>query len=305
MTTLNLYCFGSPRLERDGQPVSVTRRRTMALLIYLALTGRPYSREALATLLWPEHNAPLARAHLRRELFRLKQLTGEEMLFIDREQIAIRPEASISVDVLSFRQHLDTVAGHGHAPGRLCRDCQTELEEAIALYEAAFLTGFNLPDSPEFDEWQFFLGEELKQQMAGALRTLIAWHESQDQALKALPLARRWLSFDPLHEEAHRTLMRLYSYAGQHAAAHPASTRLARASSTTNLASSPRRKRLSYTRRSARGSCPPRQRRACRATCANRKRDNRTSRHSLYRSSVAPASWRNSATCWLVPVALV
>jgi DNA-binding SARP family transcriptional activator/predicted ATPase len=219
MTTLTLYCFGSPRVERDGQPVSVTRRRTMALLIYLALTGRPHSREALATLLWPEHDAQSARAHLRRELFRLKQLTGEEMLFVDREQMAFRPEAGISADVLSFRRRLDRVAGHGHAPGRLCRDCQTELEKAIALYDEAFLTGFNLPDSPEFDEWQFFLVEELQQQMAGALRTLIAWHESQGQALEALPLARRWLSFDPLNEEAHRALMRLYNHAGQQAAA--------------------------------------------------------------------------------------
>jgi predicted ATPase/DNA-binding SARP family transcriptional activator len=219
MSTLMLHCFGSPRVERDGQPLSVTRRRTMALLIYLALTGRPHSREALATLLWPENDAESARSHFRRELFRLKQLTGPEPLLIDREQVALKPEAELEVDVLCFRRHLQTVAAHGHAPGHLCSSCHSELTKAIALYDEAFLTGFNLPDSPTFDEWQFFQGEELRQQMAGALQALIAWHETQGDAAPALPLARRWLSFDALHEEAHRALMRLYSHAGQYAAA--------------------------------------------------------------------------------------
>jgi DNA-binding SARP family transcriptional activator len=45
----------------------------MALLAYLAVTGSPHSREALATLFWPEHDQSSALANLRRELSRLKE----------------------------------------------------------------------------------------------------------------------------------------------------------------------------------------------------------------------------------------
>ena len=37
-----LHLLGSPRLERDGTPVGIQRRKVMALLIYLAVTGRSH-----------------------------------------------------------------------------------------------------------------------------------------------------------------------------------------------------------------------------------------------------------------------
>ena len=39
MAKLALYLFGSPRVELDGQPIEITRRKSLALLIYLALTS--------------------------------------------------------------------------------------------------------------------------------------------------------------------------------------------------------------------------------------------------------------------------
>ena len=44
-------CFGALEVSLDGRPVALQRRSALALLAYLAVTGRTHRREALATLL--------------------------------------------------------------------------------------------------------------------------------------------------------------------------------------------------------------------------------------------------------------
>jgi len=65
MSRLRLYLLGPPHVELDGEPLHLPRRKAMALLAYLAETGRAHSRDSLATLLWPEYDqcsAPIRRA---------------------------------------------------------------------------------------------------------------------------------------------------------------------------------------------------------------------------------------------------
>ena len=54
---------------------------------------------------------------------------------------------------------------------KACPACIDVLSEAVELYRADFLEGFTLPDSPEFDEWQFFETEDLRRgrERAGAI----------------------------------------------------------------------------------------------------------------------------------------
>jgi DNA-binding SARP family transcriptional activator len=63
MSRLTLYLFGSPRIELDGLPLEVDRRKAIALLIYLALTPQTHSRDAQATLFWPGYDQTNARAN--------------------------------------------------------------------------------------------------------------------------------------------------------------------------------------------------------------------------------------------------
>ena len=89
------------------------------------------------------------------------------------------------------------------------------------LHRGDFLAGFTLRDSPEFDEWQFFQAETLRQELASALERLVHGHsaDGEDGRMPGIPYARRWLALDPLHEPAHRHLMQLYAGTGQYAAA--------------------------------------------------------------------------------------
>jgi hypothetical protein len=47
-----------------------------------------------------------------------------------------------------------------------------------------------------------------------ALERLTIIHSHQGNCQTAIPYARRWLVLDPLHEPAHRQVMKLYAWAG-------------------------------------------------------------------------------------------
>jgi DNA-binding SARP family transcriptional activator len=76
MSRLNILLLGPPRFERDGQPLDIDTRKSIALLAYLALTGEAHRREALVTLLWPEAEPRQGRAILRRNLSVLNKTLG-------------------------------------------------------------------------------------------------------------------------------------------------------------------------------------------------------------------------------------
>jgi len=220
MTAVNLHLLGSPHFEQSEQIVPLhRRRRSIALLAYLVMTAQPHSRERLATLLWPDHDPERARANLRRDLSYLKRQLGDNLITADREQIALNHEMPLCVDACLFTEKVTAVQQHNHSPETSCAGCVATLTDAVALYQDDFMAGYTLPDSTEFDEWQFFQRESLRQQLAIALQQLISWLQGDAAYEEAIVYGRRWLALDPLHEPGHRLLMQLYARAGQQAAA--------------------------------------------------------------------------------------
>jgi DNA-binding SARP family transcriptional activator len=219
MSRLALYLLGPPRIELDKKPVHIGRTKAVAMLAYLAVTGSPHSREALATLLWPESTSSRARASLRRVLVTLRQALGEEWLDLRPETVGLNPNENLWLDVAAFQDRLVVCQTHDHPPDQACPDCLPLLAEAVELYRDDFLAGFTLPDSLAFDEWQFFRAERLRDELASALRRLVRWHSAEGEHDPAIAYARRWLELDKLHEPAHRELMDLYAQAGRRSAA--------------------------------------------------------------------------------------
>jgi predicted ATPase/DNA-binding SARP family transcriptional activator len=219
MSRLALHLFGSPHIKLDGKPIDIRRRKAIALIAYLAMTGQSHSRDALATLFWSELDQSRARAGLRRALTALRKALGESFLDVDRETVGLNRDADIWLDVAEFQDRLAECRTHGHPEDVVCPDCLSLLAEAAALYCDDFLTGFTLPDSPGFDEWQFFQSEGLRSKLASVLKRLARAHSSRGEFDQAIAYARRWLVLDPLHEPAHRHLMALYAQSGQRSAA--------------------------------------------------------------------------------------
>lgn len=219
MSQLAFSLLGLPRLERDGQPVHIDRRRSVAVAIYLALSGRAVSREALAAFFWPEHDERSARTDLRRTLHGLNRSLGAEWFLADEEKVAFRQHNTLWIDVIEFRRLLAACDEHGHHADDVCPRCLPLLQQAVALYNDDFLAGFSLSDSPAFDDWQFFEGEQLRDALATALDHLSYGYTLQGDYVLATTYARRRLALDPLYEPAHRQLMHLYAWQEQPGAA--------------------------------------------------------------------------------------
>jgi predicted ATPase/DNA-binding SARP family transcriptional activator len=183
-------------------------RKALALLAYLAVTGEAQRRESLAALLWPEYDHSHALGALRRTLSSLRSALRPECLEISREMVGIAPEANLVFDLAQFRALVST------APSRPTQPLDA-LVQAAGLYRDHFMAGFSLRDSPEFDDWQFFQAEALRQELSGALERLVQGLSTQGDFEASIPYAQRWLSLDNLHEPAHRVLMRLFSWSGR------------------------------------------------------------------------------------------
>ncbi len=216
---LALFLLGAPQVEREGKPVEIVRRKAMALLAYLAVSGESHRRESLMALLWPEYDQGRARADLRRTLSVLNTTLGADWFHTEGELVSLNRQTGFWLDVEQFEHYLAICHGHGHPPNEVCSACLSPLTEAVQLYRGEFLAGFSLRDSANFDEWQFFQTERLGRELAQALERLIRCHDEWGELDAALTYAQHWVELDPLHEPAQRQLMQLYARNGQRAAA--------------------------------------------------------------------------------------
>src|SRR3712207_3331391 len=98
-TGLRIYLLGPLRIECDGTPLHLPRRKVESLLAYLLLHPEPHSRDQLATLLWGDSSDEQARHSLRTALATLRKALHPDLLLADREQVQLNPELPLWVDL--------------------------------------------------------------------------------------------------------------------------------------------------------------------------------------------------------------
>lgn len=199
---LEIRLLGPPRVIRDGAVVTFETRKALALLAHLALAELPRSREVLCELLYPGHDPERARGALRRTLSTLRAGIGAERVQADSAGLSLVRSRDLVIDVERFRKRSGT-----------------DPAAAVNEFAGPFLEGFGLRDSPDFDTWQQEEAGALNRELASVLRRRIEQLVGDADFEAAVPLARRWLDLDPLHEPAHRDLIRLYAWSGDRAAA--------------------------------------------------------------------------------------
>ena len=208
MADLKLWLLGPPKIEIEGAPLQVDTRKATALLVYLAVNGETQRRESLATLLWPESDNSHAKAALRRTLSALRKALGGEWVSADRDNISLEAPW---LDTAEFRELSLRSADHDHRSDRHCERCERDLVRAAGLYRGDFLQGFSLADSPDYDDWEYFTGQEFQREYSDVLRRLVAIYRAASDNDKAIEYAHRLLALDTLNEGAHRELMALYA----------------------------------------------------------------------------------------------
>ena len=200
---IEVKLLGPPRVERDGALVTFDTRKALALLAHLALSDRPRPRDALAGLLWRDNDPERARGALRRTLSTLRGAVGAERVEATRDHVRLVKGPGMAVDVDRFR----------------ALRAQGQLDLAADLFRGDFLEGFAIRDAPYFEDWTRGEADGLRRELIATLADLAAAREAAGDQFGALAAVQRWLSLDPLHEPAHRALIRLYAATGDRAAA--------------------------------------------------------------------------------------
>ncbi len=200
---IEVHLLGPPRVLRDGRPVAFDTRKAMALLALLCLAEGPRPRDVLADLMWPDADLAHARGALRRTLSSVRGALGPEHLVATRDQVSLLRGDGLAVDVDTFRA--------ARASG--------DLAGALAAWGGDLLEGFVVRDAPDFEEWLETSAAALRRELAATLGALAAEREAVGDEVAALDAVRRWLALDPLHEPAHRALIRLLALTGDRAGA--------------------------------------------------------------------------------------
>lgn len=203
--SLEIRLLGPPEVLVGGRPLAVDTRKAVAILALLAADGRAYARDELAALLWPESDESAAHGALRRTLSVMRGAIDGEALRIDRARVWL-DAALVQVDLVE----VERLAARG---------ARRDLAAAAALARGPFLAGFNLRDSPDFDDWRAARAVAVERLVLGVLDRLAAAAEDDGDLRGAIDAAARRLDLDPLDEGAHARLMDLYARSGDPAAA--------------------------------------------------------------------------------------
>lgn len=193
--------------DRDIPAVGWQRRKAAALVKLLALApGHRLHREQVMELLWPDHEPEQAANSLYQALHAARRtLAGDEAgsdgsLILRDQVVQFAPGLATWVDVVAF----EAAAAVAHR-----RRDPDAYRAALALY-----TGDLLPDDL-YEPWAGERREALRAEHVSLLLGLAQCQEAAGAHADAIAALRNVLAADPLHEPAHRALMRLYARSGQ------------------------------------------------------------------------------------------
>lgn len=202
---LSIRLLGAPQILDADQPVPIARRKSRALLYYLAAHSTPVARDHLLTFFWPDADRQGAQQNFRSTLYGLRKILGDR---IGVEDDTIGLAAGVTVDARAFVTQL----------GQPNADLPT-LQATLALYTGDFLSDFTLPDLPEFDDWAAVERTRYQRLALSGYTRLSRLYEAQHAYREALDALDQALTLEPLQEDVQRAALRLQYLAGDRAGA--------------------------------------------------------------------------------------
>ncbi len=183
-----LLTLGPPRLEGPDTALS-SRRKDLALLVFLHRRPRGVSRLELADLLWGDREEVRARQSLRQALVEIKRVVGEG-LEADGDLVRLLPGA-IALDVDEFERDL----------------AARRVESAVSRWKGEFLAGLDDVGGEAFRAWLEAEREGLRRRLAGAFESLMTTAAAGGRKADSVAWGERWVSALPADELGHRRLV--------------------------------------------------------------------------------------------------
>jgi len=201
---LHFYTFGGLRIEDDGQPLQLSTHKARDLLAYLiAFRDRSHPRSVLTGLLWPDLPEDKARRRLSDTLWRIRRVL-DDYVSADEEYVWFNTDLPHWLDAEQFQRVASSLRPETlRADPRGKTSNLRAVEDALALYQGPFLDGL-------YHDWILLERERLRGLYLQTLGYLLEFHKQVGDYAAALTIAQRLVTVEPLHEAAHRELMRLY-----------------------------------------------------------------------------------------------
>jgi predicted ATPase/DNA-binding SARP family transcriptional activator len=180
------------------------KAKTLIKLLALAPEQRLHADQA-AELLWPDRDQASARNNLHQAIFAARRaldsigVEGRRFLELNEDVIALGPRDLVRVDVVAFEKTAASAREQRDAAGH---------RAALDAYD-----GELLPED-RYEEWTTARRDALRE-LRLALGIELAELEAPVDPAAAIGCLREVLAEAPLHEPAHRALMRLYASSGQ------------------------------------------------------------------------------------------
>lgn len=184
LTTLGRLALADAAGGED--PSLATRRRKLAVLVVLAVSRKPITRDALTELFWGDQAEERARHSLSDTLSHLRRVLGPDSIAARRADIALAKETPLTVDIAEL---------HAAAQAQ-------QWGAVTALYAGPFLDGVHVPDSPRFDQWVTTQRATVERLFETACRHECARLAEAGAWQDCAALASRWLDRAPLSVEA-------------------------------------------------------------------------------------------------------
>jgi DNA-binding SARP family transcriptional activator len=219
MGILQVALLGGVRVTHDeGRNEVKLTREIQALLAYLLLhRHRTHSREVLVGVFWAECSPEKARRALNTAVWRLKKVVepsgipgGTYLISTHPGELGFNRQSQYWLDAEVFEQEANNLLAF---PSQEVNEANVHnLERVLELYGGELLEGF-------YDDWALRERERLRGLYLRSLTYLVQYHRFQKSYEKATAYGQKILDLDPIREDIHRDLMRLYLESGQRALA--------------------------------------------------------------------------------------
>ncbi len=215
MDGLHICLFGRIRVAHATDAAEVKMPPTASALLAFLLLHREHcqSRDVLACLRWGDQPQEQARNALNTALWRLRRALepdgtprGTYLVTLPSGEIGFNWQSDHWVDLITFEtgaQRVLAVPLH-----HMTAADAADLETILPLYDGDLLQGF-------YDDWALRERERLRSLHLDCLAHLMDYYDRVADFGASLAMGQRILASDPLREEVHRHLMRLYLRSGQ------------------------------------------------------------------------------------------
>ncbi len=214
MENLQITLFGHVSVVHPhaSAPLKLSRS-TQALLAYLLLQPHLVPREVLMDVFWIDYSPDRARSSLTTALWRLRQLLepndvrpGTYLITRNTGEVGFNWDSSHWLDTESFQQYIYPLL---RKPVSDLSDADiVVIEQVLTLYRGELLESM-------YEDWALRERERFRSLHLNALTRLMECYAARGNFEQSIALAHEILRRDPVREEIHRALIRIYLESGQ------------------------------------------------------------------------------------------